>query len=170
MKLLLPIFAMVLGVLFSVQIVHAATTLKVTKIGGTTTPTTFSTFSYAGVNPKFEGTASPSASVQVSISGASSTITATSTGAWSYTPTVLNQVGQYPVVVSSEEQNVSFNLSITATSSAATTSKGGTATTAAELPQSGSVDTTMGLIMLGGVFIMTGLSARFVLPAFVERE
>lgn len=164
-KLILLLFVG-LSLTVTAQVVRAAT-LTLDKIGTSSTAgQVFTQWTYTGANPRFEGTADPSAVVSVRIADQTFTSTADTTGSWTYTPTTLDESGNYPIVLTSAEDIISFNLTIdldaTSTSTASATTTGSTDTKGGidypeTLPQTGTM-TTMALLIVGGAtFIIAGV-------------
>lgn len=86
--------------------------LTLTKIGTMSTiGADYSVVSYVGAVPALEGTATPAAQVLVKINSTTANVlAATTSGVWTFLPTVLN-TGDNTVVVTSGTQSLSFVLS-----------------------------------------------------------
>jgi len=167
---------------------------ELTDIGASSTAgQSFSQWTYYGFNPEFKGTATPGEEVGIQVDGTAETATALATGEWTWQPTNLGTLGSYEIVLSSAGETQSFTLIIAestsyssgtsattsttpaptttvSTSSGSTTTTGPTPATAqpgaaAEtLPQTGSVDTTFILTILGLMFLGGGMIATVFLP------
>ncbi len=175
----LPALLAFFVLLFSVQPVFAAN-LNIVSIGGVETGGTVPTsWTHEGTNPPFIGTASPSASIQVSIDGLIYTAAASSTGAWLYTPVSLTTSGAHEVVISSGTENLIFTLTIagvgvggaSSTVSASTT----TSTTSAqpsmpsELPSTGAP--SLFWLSISGLFLSgIGVVGYTKLHAYLEQD
>lgn len=153
-----------IGIVFlAAAVTVSAASLAVTKIGSTTTPASFTQWTYTAANPTLEGTATASATVNIKIADQDFSTTANTTGTWMYTPTTLGQTGSYPVVITSGSETKSFtlNISLSSTSSSSTTSTASATTKGGveypdTLPQTGVFSTTL-LLVLGGItFIGAG--------------
>lgn len=179
---ILVIFSVLLAT--STQAVLAAT-LKLTKIGESTTEgQTFRSWVYQGLNPKFQGVATPDAQVSITLNSANNKVTADAAGDWSFQPTTLI-AGQHEVLIGSDGEEIAFTLTIddgssssatqstastassavTSTTSATTTDKGGVggssgSATTDELPVTGAVNQTILLILAGFSVIGLGLTVR----------
>lgn len=175
---ILVIFLVVLAT--TAQTVVAAT-LKLTKIGESTTEgQTFRSWVYQGLNPKFEGVTTPDAQVSITLNNANNKVSADAAGGWSFQPTTLI-AGQHEVLIGSDGEEIAFTLTIddgssasatqsttssavTSTSSAVTTSSGvggaSSSATPEELPVSGAVSQTMLLVLAGFSVIGLGLTIR----------
>lgn len=135
-----------------------AATLQLYSIGNSvTTGKTFTTFSYAGENPIFVGSASAKAQVNIALNAATNKVTADDSGAWVFTPTTL-LVGSHEVVISSGTETKSFTLNIssasaTITPTATPTVRPTTTSTAAALPVTGGEGFTW-MIVLAGVMML----------------
>lgn len=172
----LPLVLVVLVILFA-SAVGQALALTIDTIGTTEVPDgTTTSWYYTGSNPTFTGTAAPSAAVTINIDDASFTTTANSSGAWTYTPTILNESVTYLIELTSGTDSISFDLDITAADSDTDTStassslssstsilssKGGTVSGSVELPdslpQSGNFRETIGVISAGIVLMVGGM-------------
>lgn len=177
----LPLVFAVFVIMFATA-VGQALALTIDNIGTTEVPDgTTSSWYYTGSNPTFSGTAAPSATVTVKIDEASFTTTANSSGTWTYTPTTLNESVSYLIELISGTDSISFDLDITtsdtdtdttsttttsstSSSSSATSlssSKGGTMSGSVSLPktlpQSGSLQETIGVIAAGLVLMVGGM-------------
>jgi len=165
MKSLIAFLMVGVVALYMAQVVSAAG-LAVTKIGTSTTPATFTQWTYSGLNPVFEGTALADADVEIKINETTFTAKANDVGVWTFTPTTLSSAATYPIVITSENETKSFSLTITSTSSAAATSSATGSTTSAttkggvdypdELPQTGATSTAIALVLGGLTFIGAG--------------
>jgi len=114
LKRIAMVVVVLVGVMLSAQAVHAQT-LSITKIGTSNTEgQTFTTWTYAGVNPLMSGTASPSATVSITVQNSTFNTTATSLGTWSYQPTSLTVAGSYPVQIKSLSETILFTLNLAA--------------------------------------------------------
>ena len=174
--------ALIIGLTFILQtsLAQAATTLKVTQIGASTPPASFTTWTYTSVNPVILGTAAPNAQVKVSLNDAISTLTANATGEWSFAPVTLI-AGTHQVVITSGTETLSFSLTIaptgsalvtpTATPAATTTSsssagRGGGSSmatgSAKTLPTTGTKEYLLGLIGFGALLATLGVGFKLV--------
>lgn len=163
-----------LTLLFTTQV--RAATLSVETIGGISVGTVVPTsWTHTGINPVIAGSASPSASVQVSIDSAPYTVVANSLGDWSYVPTTLTSNRAYEIVVTSGIENLIFTLNLsgasttTSTTSAATSTSSSQPTLPVALPSSGS----SGALVFGVIgFLLIGVGAVSYakLPQYMEEE
>lgn len=93
--------------------------LTLTGVGTQSTiGTNYSLVNYFGSIPMLVGTASPSAQVGIFVNAISNYTMASTSGVWQFTPAILNQ-GDNSIVISSDTQNIAFNLRFNATSSGA---------------------------------------------------
>ncbi|HSV95284.1 MAG TPA: hypothetical protein VLH94_04945 [Spirochaetia bacterium] len=93
--------------------------LTLTSVGTQSTlGTNYSLVTYTGGIPSLSGTASPSAQVGVKIKTSLNYTTASTSGVWSYIPSVLDQ-GDSLITITSGTQSISFTLRFNATVSAA---------------------------------------------------
>lgn len=164
--LLSLLFAVVLLVQSSLPV--AALTLDT--IGAAQVTGNIASFSYMGAaNPVFRGTTDPSTPVSIDIQGITNSVTSDGAGAWSYTPTTVQAGGSYPVMITSGSETISFTLNISstlsgdssATAASSTTSTSTTTTTTSqpvlpdELPQTGTAQETL-LLVVAGVGLVIG--------------
>lgn len=117
-KYKLVIWLLALFLLSAVKVVWAAS-LVLTKIGVlSTVGVDYSIVTYTGGIPTFEGTATPSSQVLIRIKTSTDATTAASpSGAWSFTPGVLDK-GSSAVVITSGVESLSLTLIYNATASA----------------------------------------------------
>lgn len=134
-KNLLMIWLLVAFLFSAVKIAQAAS-LILTKIGVlSTVGVDYSVVTYSGGIPTFEGTATPSSQVLIKIKTSTDATTAASpSGAWSFTPGVLDK-GNSVVVITSGVESLSLTLIYNATPSATPTATPTAVPT--ELPASG---------------------------------
>lgn len=111
--------------------------------------------------PTIKGKATPGATVTLTIYSTPRTVTVTadSSGNWSYTPDTPLESGPHNVVASVTDQSGQTQTATTAFVVASSENVGGGATESA-IPVSGTVETTLLLILLGCVFVTTGIFLR----------
>ncbi len=173
---ILPIALFVFCLSFaSVQVAQAAT-LNVETIGGISVGTVVPTiWSHAGSNPIIAGSASPSATVQVSIDGTAYSTYADTLGDWSYTPTTLAANGGYEMVVTSGIENLIFTLNITGVGVGGGATSTTSATVATQpalptaLPSSGSSSAVF-FILAGVILFGVGAVSYVTFPAYFDEE
>ena len=172
MKKILPILLFIFLVIAPCSV--KAAEFELTDIGASsTTGKSFSRWTYYGVNPEFSGTAASGAQVAITVDETEYTTNADTDGSWTWQPTTLTE-GSYQITVSSGSESKSFTLNIssaedwngsTATSTAATTATSGADT----LPETGSFDQTVLLLMFGFSLLGLGVGSKLLL-ASVESE
>lgn len=110
---------------------------------------------YTGQNPILGGTANPGSTVTITINGATNTATANDQGNWTFTPTTLT-TGDHVIAISADGQNINFTLYTGQTQPATTTTTSTNSATTQTLPVSGAFETTLLLILGGGLLILGG--------------
>lgn len=128
--------------------------LTLTSVGTMSTlGTDYSLVTYNGAVPTLSGTASPSASVGIKINTVLGYATASTSGVWSFVPSVLN-VGDNVIVLSSGTQSLSFTLRFNATASS-TVATPAAMPDESELPGTGVWEYYIPVVLVGmGVFVL----------------
>ncbi len=157
MKKILSIFWMVL-IFFSVSVVFAQE-LTLTRVGVlSTVGVDYTNINYSGAIPSMEGTASPSSTVYIKIkTSTDATMAASPSGAWSFTPGVLDP-GNNSVVITSGLDSITFLLSYNATPAAVPTATPTATPTPmpTELPASGVWEYYLPIVGMGLVIFFFG--------------
>lgn len=175
---ILPLIILTFVLSFALATTVRAATLSVKTIGGMSVGTVVPTsWTHSGANPIITGSASPSATVQISIEDVPYTTAANALGDWSFTPTTITTNGAYEMVVSSGIENLIFTLNITgvgvgggaSTASATASTSSGQPTLPTALPSTGS-PAVISAVVLGLLSLGAGAIAYAKLPGYLEEE
>lgn len=142
-----------------------AVSLTLTKIGVlSTVGVDYSTVNYTGGIPTLEGTASPSAQVLIKIkTSTDATMSASPSGAWSFTPGVLDP-GSSTVLITSGTESLTFQLIFNATTSATPTP------VPDELPETGIWENYVPLLVAGFLVLFAGKYIKDKMMAWEGRR
>jgi len=144
------------GVLMLVSVSTVfALDLSLTRVGVlSTVGVDYTNITYLGTIPTFEGVASPSSTVYIRIkTSTDSTVAASPSGAWQFTPSVLD-LGNSSVLITSGLQSLSFTINFNATPSATPTATPTAIPT--ELPASGVWEYYLPIIGMGIIVFFFG--------------
>jgi len=152
-----PFYLFWAGVLFfSIGMVFAQE-LSLTRVGVlSTVGVNYDNISYSGAIPVMEGTASPSSIVYIKIkTSTDATEAASPSGAWSFTPGVLD-LGISAIVISSGLQAITFNLNFNATPAATPTATPTASPVPAELLATGVWEYYLPIVGMGLMILFFG--------------
>jgi|APSaa5957512622_1039677.scaffolds.fasta_scaffold40390_2 hypothetical protein len=110
---------------------------------------------YSTENPSLSGITSVGDSVSVTIDGTASSATVDASGNWSYNPTTLT-AGDHTVSITGGAGSTSFTLHV-----GSSIPSNVSAPTDSDMPVAGIIDNTIGLWLIGGLLLVTGI---FVIP------